>query len=41
MGDAIGVDVMQGSDQLLCDFADLCLLQGLIIFNDVKKLALS
>ena len=41
MGDAIGVDVMQGSHQLLCDFANLSLLQGLIILDDVKQLSLT
>ena len=41
MSDAIGVYVMQCSDQLLRDFAYLRLLQWLIVLNDVEQLALA
>lgn len=40
MSDPVRVYIMQGSDQLLGDFAYLRLLKRLIILNDVKELAL-
>lgn len=40
MGDTVRMDVMQSPDQLLSHLPDLWLLQILIVFDDIEKLAL-
>ena len=41
MGDAVGVDVVEGPDQLLGYFAYFGYFEGVVVLNDVEKLALA
>jgi hypothetical protein len=41
MCDAVGVNIVEGPDELLCNFANFCLLQRLVILDDIEELALS
>lgn len=40
MSDAVGVNVVECSDKLLCDFSDLSFFEAVVIFNDIEKLSL-
>ena len=41
MHDAIGMDVVQGPHQLLGDLADLFLLEGLVVLDDIEEFSLA
>ena len=41
MSDTIGVDVVQSFGELLRDFPDFCLFDGLVIFDQVEEFSLS
>ncbi len=41
VNDVVRVEVVESVDELLGDFADLFLRQGLVVFEDLEKLALS
>ena len=41
VGDAVGVDVVEGPDQLLSYFAYLGYLEGVVVLNDVEELPLA